>query len=141
MASSPSVTDTLSGCVGPPAPSALGRGRTGDTRTAASEANRLTSWTVDDSLRPGGCFFTAFCVVGLTINRELDPPGGVASRVARRAGELSALAPRRRADEEAAIGIQEEVWTTQAQQLSLLRKHIQQAFVFPLDKTLLTRKT
>lgn len=133
MASSPSVTDTLSGCVGPPAPSALGRGRTGDTRTAASEANRLASWMVDDRS-------TAFCVAGLTINRELDPPGGVASRVARRAGELSALAPRRRADEEAAIGIQEEVRTAQAQQLSLLRKHIQTGACFSFGQNFIDTK-
>lgn len=82
----------------------------------------------------------AFCVVGLTVNRELDPPGGVASRVARHAGELSALAPRRRADEEAAIGIQEEVWTTQAQQLSLLRKHIQTGVCFSFGQNFIDTK-
>lgn len=34
MASSPSVTDILSGPVGPAAPPALGRGRTGDTHSS-----------------------------------------------------------------------------------------------------------
>lgn len=68
--------------------------------------------------------FAALCVMGFTINSELDPPGGVASSVGRHADELSTLVPRRRVDEEAAIRIQEEVWTTQVQQLSLLQKHV-----------------
>lgn len=87
------------------------------------------------------CFSQLFCVAGLTVNRQLDPPGGVASRVARRADELSTLVPGRRVDEEAAIRIQEEVWTTQVQQLPLLQKHIQTGRCVSLDKTLLTRKT
>lgn len=53
-ASSPSVTDTLSGSVGPPAPPALGRGRTGGGHsTAASEANGPKSRMAGDRLRPG----------------------------------------------------------------------------------------
>lgn len=67
---------------------------------------------------------------GLTVDRELDPPGGVASRVARRADELSALVPRRRVDEEAAVRIQDEVWTAHVQQLPLLQKHIKTAIWF-----------
>lgn len=68
--------------------------------------------------------------MGFTINSELDPPGGVASSVGRRADELSALVPRRRVDEQAAVRIQEEVWTTQVQQLSLLQKHITTGIFF-----------
>ena len=65
-----------------------------------------------------------------TVNGELDPPGGVASSVACHADELSTLVPRRRADEEAAIRIQEEVWTTQVQQLFFLQKHFTTGIVF-----------
>lgn len=69
-------------------------------------------------------------MTGFTINSKLDPPGGVASSVGRHADELSALVPRRRVDEEAAIRIQEEVWTTQVQQLSLLQKHFTTGMCF-----------
>lgn len=79
--------------------------------------------------------------MGFTINSELDPPGGVASSVGRHADELSTLVPRRRVDKEAAIRIQEEVWATQVQQLSLLQKNITTGIFFILDKTLLTQKT
>lgn len=62
-----------------------------------------------------------FSRTAFTINGELDPPGGAASCIGRRADELSTLIPRRRVDEEAAIRIQEEVWTTHIQQLSALQ--------------------
>lgn len=90
----------------------------------------MSSWLV----------FASLCVMGFTINSELDPPGGLASSVGRHADELSTLVPRRRVDEEAAIRIQEEVWTTQVQQRSLLQKYITTGIFF-LDKTLLTQKT
>lgn len=80
----------------------------------------MSSWLV----------FAALCVMGFTINSELDPPGGLASSVGRHADELSTLVPRRRVDEEAAIRIQEEVWTTQVQQRSLLQKYITTGIFF-----------
>lgn len=58
--------------------------------------------------------------MGLTVDSELDPPGGVARGVGRRAEELSTLVSRGGGDQEAAVGIQGEGWTTQVQQFPTL---------------------
>lgn len=54
-------------------------------------------------------------MVRLTIDSELDLPGGVASSIGSCADELASLVSRRGKDEEAAVRIQGEDGTTQVQ--------------------------
>lgn len=61
-----------------------------------------------------------------TVDSELDLPGGVAGSIVSCADELSSLISRGGGDEEAAIRIQREGWTTQVQQLSTLQNKSQQ---------------
>lgn len=62
--------------------------------------------------------------MSFTIDSELDLPGGVTSGIGGCADEFSTLISRGGFDEEAAIGVQGETWTTQVQQLSTLKKQI-----------------
>lgn len=65
-------------------------------------------------------------VMRFTIDSELDLPGGVAGSIGSCADELSSLISRGRGDEEAAVRIQGEGWTTQVQQLPTLQNKSQQ---------------
>ncbi len=61
-----------------------------------------------------------------TIDSELDLPGGRPGSIGSCADELSSLISRGGGDEEAAVRIQGEGWTTQVQQLSTLQNKSQQ---------------
>lgn len=64
--------------------------------------------------------------MSFTIDCELDLPGCMACSVGSCAEELSSLVSRGGGDEEAAVRVHGEGWTTQVQQLPTLQKKPQQ---------------
>lgn len=77
-------------------------------------------------------------MIKFTIDSELDLSGGVASSIGSCADEFSTLISGRGVDEEAAVRIEGEGWTTQVQQLPTLKNKSQGSAVSLINQTLLT---